>query len=212
MLDRLSQHPKNPERVWETVANAPFPPRTESRIPKRILVRLSNPEKGRLEITHTVDISCHGAQVVSRRFFQPSEQLLVQSVRGSLYSRARVAHYRSLTQDSYLLGLHLYDPTQDWTASGSFQKLSGTAKASLKKRSVHPHEVLKELHSLLEEYRPMWYAEKQRERDLAALRLPTPPEALLELVSLLEEYAPTWYSEKQRDRALAALQVLSLVE
>lgn len=194
------------------MANAPFPLRTESRIPKRILVRLSNPERGRLEITHTVDISGHGAQVVSRRFCRPSEQLLLQSIRGSLYSRARVAHYRSLTQDSYLVGLHLYDPTQDWTASGSFQKLPGTAKASLKKRSVNPHKILKELHSLLEEYAPMWYAEKQRERDWAALRLPTPTEALLELVSLLEEYAPAWYSKKQRDRALAALRVLGLVE
>lgn len=172
-------------------------------------MRLTNPEKGRLEITPTVDISCHGAQVVSRRFCQPSEQLLVQSIRGSLYSRARVAHYRSLTDDSCLLGLHLYDPTQYWTTSDSFQKLSGPPNAFLKKRSVHPHQVLKELLTLLEEYSPTWYAEKQRDWALAATQLPE--QVLLECVSLLEEYAPTWYTKKQRNRALAALRVLGFV-
>lgn len=192
------------------MANAPFPLRAESRIPKWILVRLSNPEEGRLEITPTVDISRHGAQVVSRRFCQPSEQLLVQSIRGSLYSRARVAHYRSLTHDSYLVGLHLYDPTQYWTTSGSFQKLPGTANAFLEKRSVNPRRVLNELFTLLEEYSPPWYTEKQRDWALAATRLPE--QVLVECVSLLEEYAPAWYTKKQRNRALAALRVLGLVE
>ena len=175
-----------------------------------MLVRLWNPENAGLEITPTIDISGHGAQVVSKRFRQPNDQLLVRSIRGSLYSRARVAHYRSLTKDSYMVGLHLYRPTPDWQTSVSLPKSPKTAQASLPKRSANPNEALTELCLLLEEYAPTWYTEEQRARALAARRLPA--EALLELVVLLEEYAPTWYTEKQRDRALAALQVLGLLD
>jgi hypothetical protein len=175
-----------------------------------MLLRLWNLEHARLEITPTVDISWHGAQVVSKRFRQPNDQLLVRSIRGSLYSRARVAHYRSLTEDSYMVGLHLYRPTPDWQTSVNLQKPSKTADTSLPKRSVDPTKALTELCLLLEEYAPTWYTEEQRARALAARRLPA--EALLELVVLLEEYAPSWYTEKQRDRALAALQVLGLLD
>jgi hypothetical protein len=175
-----------------------------------MLVRLWNPENAGLEITPTIDISWHGAQVVSKRFRQPNDQLLVRSIRGSLYSRARVAHYRSTTNDSYMVGLHLYGPTRDWQTSVNLQKASKTADTSLPKRSVNPHEALTELCLLLEEYAPTWYTDEQRGRALAARRLPA--ETLLELVALIEEYAPTWYTEKQRDRALAALQVLGLVD
>lgn len=197
------------------MVNPPPEGRTESRIPKRILVRLWNLENDGFEITPTVDISSHGAQVVSRLVWQPNEQLLVQSVRGNLYSRARVAHYRSLTYDSYMVGLHLHHPTQDWKTSVNLQKLSKASNTSEQLHSVNPdavnpNEVLMELCALLEEYAPTWYTEKQRDRALAARRLPT--EVLLELVALLEEYAPTWYTDKQRDRALAALRALELLD
>lgn len=190
--------------------NPPPEVRAESRISKRILVRLWNLENDGFEITPTVDISSHGAQVVSRLVWQPNEQLLVQSIRGNLYSQARVVHYRSLTYDSYMVGLHLHHPTQDWKTSVNLQKLPKAANTSQQPQSVNPNEVLMELSALLEEYAPTWYTERQRDRALAARRLPT--EALLELVALLEEYAPTWYSEKQRDRALAALRALELLD
>lgn len=194
----------------KSLANPPPQGRAESRIPKRILVRLWNLENDGFEITPTVDISSHGAQVVSRLVWQPNEQLLVQSIRGNLYSQARVAHYRSLTYDSYMVGLHLHHPTQDWKTSVNLQKLSKAPSTSQQPQSVNPNEVLMELCALLEEYAPTWYTEKQRDRALAARRVPT--EVLLELVALLEEYAPTWYTEKQRDRALAALRALELLD
>lgn len=192
------------------MANPPPEGRAESRISKRILVRLWNLENEGFEITPTVNISSHGAQVVSRLVWQPNEQLLVQSIRGNLYSRARVAHYRSLTYDSYMVGLHLHHPTQDWKTSVNLQKLSKAANTSQQPQSVNPNEVLVELCALLEEYAPTWYTEKQRDTALAARRLPT--QALLELVALLEEYAPTWYTEERRDRALAALRALELLD
>ncbi len=197
------------KRSRKFLADPPSEGRAETRIPKRMLVRLWNPENAGLEITPTIDISWHGARVVSKRFRQPNDQLLVRSIRGSLYSRARVAHYRSVTNDSYMVGLHLYRPTRDWQTSVNLQKSSKTADTSLPKRSVNPHEALTELCLLLEEYAPAWYTDEQRGRALAERQLPAG--ALLELVALLEEYAPTWYTEKQRDRALAALQVLGLL-
>ena len=192
------------------MANSTPEGRAESRIPKRILVRLRKPENDGFEITPTVDISWHGAQVVSRLFWQPNEQLLVQSIRGNLYSQARVAHYRSLTYGSYMVGLHLHHPTQRWKTSVNLQKLSKPASTSSPPRAVNPHDVLMELYALLEEYAPAWYAEKQRERASAARRLPA--EVLLELVALLEEYAPTWYTQKERERALTALRLLGLLD
>lgn len=77
-------------------------------------------------------------------------------------------------------------------------------------QSVNTTEVLGELCVLLEEYAPSWYSAKQRNRVLAALRLPT--DVLVELCALLEDYAPSWYSEEKRNRALATLRGLGLLE
>ena len=100
-----------------------IPRRSESRVAKRILVRLSYPEKGESEIAPTVDISCHGVRVVSRRFWPPNLRVSVQSISGQLYSRARVAHCQLLTNDSYATGLELFRPTEVWT---KFSKVSTT--------------------------------------------------------------------------------------
>jgi hypothetical protein len=89
--------------------------RAESRIPMRMFVKLSNPENGEFELTSTVDISCHGARVVSRNFRETDQRVLIRSIRGNLYSHARVVHCRSLTKDSYAVGLELFHPTGDWT-------------------------------------------------------------------------------------------------
>jgi len=84
----------------------------------RMFVKLSIPESGRFEIAHTVDISCHGARVASRTLWRRNEHLLVQSIRGGLWSRARVAHCQSLTEGSYVIGLEMYSPVGDWTVIG----------------------------------------------------------------------------------------------
>lgn len=89
--------------------------RAESRIPLKMFVKLSDPENGKFELTTTVDISCHGARVVSRSFREPDQHVLIRSIRGNLYSHARVVHCRSLTDNSYAVGLELYHPTGDWT-------------------------------------------------------------------------------------------------
>lgn len=111
LLDRPVQHtPRDSPLASETP-----PCRTESRIPKRILVRLSYPENGEFEIAPTVDISGHGARVVSKRLWQPNIRLSVQSISGDLYSRARVVHCKALANNSYVIGLEMFHPSGDWT-------------------------------------------------------------------------------------------------
>jgi PilZ domain len=106
--------PETSEPDRNSLAVMPLPPRAEWRIPKRMLVKLSDPEKSDFEITRTVDISGHGARVVSKRSWRPNLQLSVLSISGKLYSFARVAHCQSREDGSYAVGLELFRPSADW--------------------------------------------------------------------------------------------------
>jgi hypothetical protein len=78
-------------------------------------LRLFDPEKREFLITLTIDISRHGACVMSKNSWQPNANISVHSMGGSLYSSARVAHCRSLKDSSYYaVGLELVDPSPDW--------------------------------------------------------------------------------------------------
>jgi hypothetical protein len=112
-----------------SLASETPPCRTESRIPKRILVRLSYPENGKFEIARTVDISGHGARVVSKRFWQPNVRLSVQSISGDLYSRARVVHCKALANTSYVIGLELLQPSGDWAKLSEVSRRAGRRPA-----------------------------------------------------------------------------------
>lgn len=82
-----------------------------------MLVRLFDPEKRDSEISLTIDVSSHGARVVSKKFWQPNLDIVVHSMGGSMYSRARVVHCQSFKDRSYTVGLELTDPTSDWIES-----------------------------------------------------------------------------------------------
>ena len=116
--------------IRNTLASVTPPRRTEIRIPKRMLVRLSYPENGKSEIAPTVDISCHGACVISKSFWQPYVRLSVQAICGDLYSRARVVYCQSLGNASYVIGLELFQPSGDWT---KFSKAPRQPKGSDKR-------------------------------------------------------------------------------
>lgn len=90
-------------------------------------MKLYTPESATFEISPTVDISRHGARVVTRNIWQPNQQVLVRSIRGNLYSRARVAYCHPQTDDvpgdraavnTYVVGLELYCRLGDWTKDG----------------------------------------------------------------------------------------------
>jgi hypothetical protein len=142
----------------------------------RVLVKLSIPGSGKFEITPTVNISSHGTRVVTRSLWKTNEHLLVRSIRGNLYSRARVAYCQSLTDDSYAVGLQLYHPTKDWTTLG--ERPGGVDSAREHRTLSEPQteqekaiEVFREIYEMLEDYAPAWYSEELHERAKKALRV-----------------------------------------
>jgi hypothetical protein len=97
------------------LADAPLLRRKETRIPVKLFVNLHSPDNPNFEVASTIDISCHGARVVTKTFWQPNQHLSVRSIRGNLYSRARVVHCQRYTYDSFAVGLEMYYPEGDWT-------------------------------------------------------------------------------------------------
>ena len=90
--------------------------RKEQRVALKMFVTLSSPGDASSEIAPTIDISCHGARVVTRRSWRPDEQIAVRSIRGNLYSRARIVHCQPYKDNSFVIGIQMYYPTGDWTA------------------------------------------------------------------------------------------------
>jgi hypothetical protein len=97
----------------------PSPPlsRKEQRVSLKMFVKLSSPDNPASEIAPTIDISCHGARLVTRRSWRPDEQISVRSIRGNLYSRARVVHCQPYLANTFIVGIQMYYPTGDWTTS-----------------------------------------------------------------------------------------------
>ena len=106
--------------------DAPLLRRAESRISLKMFVKISDPVTGAFEITSTIDVSCHGARVLTKNRWATNRDLIVQPIRGSLSSSGRVAHCETRRDGSYEIGLELYPPTEDWTRSGKLpSKLLG---------------------------------------------------------------------------------------
>jgi len=97
------------------VAGTQITDRKEQRVALKMFVKLSSPDSPSSEIAATLDISCHGARVVTHRKWRPDEQVSVRSIRGNLYSRARVVHCQPHNDHSYVIGIQMYYPTGDWT-------------------------------------------------------------------------------------------------
>ncbi len=90
--------------------------RKEIRVPLKMFVNLSTSENPSFEIAPTVDISCHGARVVTARNWQLNEQLSIRSIRGSFKCLGRVAHCQPDTSNRFVIGIEIYS-SGDWTAA-----------------------------------------------------------------------------------------------
>ncbi len=77
------------------MATGPPLRRTEIRTPMKVLVELCSFENVTYELTYTVDVSAHGARVLTKNPWQSNQHLTVRSVQGNMYSRARVAYCQS---------------------------------------------------------------------------------------------------------------------
>jgi hypothetical protein len=82
-----------------------------------MFVRLYLPDTDSFEMARTIDISRHGARVATRRFWATNQHLLLRSLRGNLSSYARVVHGATLAENSYCLGLELYNPVGGWAGA-----------------------------------------------------------------------------------------------
>lgn len=73
--------------------------------------------------------------------------------------------------------------------------------------------VLQDLHRLLEDYAPGWYAYKHHRRSELGLQQQghTEAQAFISLYNLLEEYAPRWYTNELREEARWAAEHLKKV-
>jgi hypothetical protein len=89
--------------------------RKEARIPAKMFVNLYDPDHPTFELAPTIDISCHGARVVTKKIWQPNQHLSVRSIRGNFYSHARVIYCQPYKDDSFVIGIEMYYPTGDWT-------------------------------------------------------------------------------------------------
>jgi hypothetical protein len=89
--------------------------RAEPRISMRMFVKLSVRGSNAFELTPTINVSCHGARVETKKLWESGEQVWVRSIRGNLFSFARVAYCQPQPDGTYALGLDLQFPTGDWT-------------------------------------------------------------------------------------------------
>ena len=94
--------------------------RKEDRVPLKMFVNLSSPDDPSFELAPTIDISCHGARVLTRRYWQPNQQLSIRSIRGSIKSFGRVAHCEPATDNRFVIGIEIYS-SGDWTASDTME-------------------------------------------------------------------------------------------
>jgi hypothetical protein len=89
--------------------------RSEIRTRLKVLVELCSFESAIYEFAYTVDVSSHGARVLTKNPWQSNQRLAIRSVHGNLYSPARVAYCQSVGGRSFAIGLELHQPTGDWT-------------------------------------------------------------------------------------------------
>ena len=89
--------------------------RKEDRVPLKMFVNLSTSDDPSFELAPTIDISCHGARVLTRRSWQPNQQLSIRSIRGSVKSFGRVAHCQPYTDNRFVIGIEIFS-LGDWTA------------------------------------------------------------------------------------------------
>ena len=96
------------------MADTSVPRRKVFRVPLKTFVNLSGFDKPSYEIASTIDISSHGARVLTRRRWQPNQDVSVRSIRGAtLNSRARVAHCQPYTGNIFVIGIESYSPIGD---------------------------------------------------------------------------------------------------
>jgi hypothetical protein len=66
------------------------------------------------ETTSTHNISSHGARVTTQRLWEPGSFLLIKSLRGDFWARARVIYWRSFLSSRASIGLEFIVQGGHW--------------------------------------------------------------------------------------------------
>jgi len=92
------------------------PQRAEARTPMRVLVELCSFENVAYEVTYTVNVSHHGARILSKDVWKPNQRLTVRALEGKLNSPGRIAYCHPAESGTYAIGLELDQPSSEWGA------------------------------------------------------------------------------------------------
>jgi len=68
------------------------------------------------ETTTTQNISPHGARVSTQRLWEPGNLLMLKSVRGTFWARARVVYWRSFSSRA-TIGLEFLEQGGEWPSN-----------------------------------------------------------------------------------------------
>ena len=89
--------------------------RNEKRVPMAIPVCLVVAEKRLVaDQAVTVNVSAHGARVLTRRRWQPEEQPRLASSSGELRTPAKIVYCEPLTDGHFCVGLQFLSTIMDW--------------------------------------------------------------------------------------------------
>ena len=105
----------------KALVESPFLRRKESRVPMIAYVNLYSPDSPNFELAPTIDVSCHGARVVTKQIWEPNQKICVRSIRGHLNCDARVVYCYPYKKNVFVIGIELYNPSYDWTRLSVFR-------------------------------------------------------------------------------------------
>lgn len=89
--------------------------RTEKRVAMAIAVSLAVGEKPQLaELAMTVNVSPHGARVITKHRWHPGERPRIASNSGKFQAQAKVVYCEALIDDTFCVGLKFQSVFMDW--------------------------------------------------------------------------------------------------
>jgi hypothetical protein len=90
--------------------------RTELRSAVNVPVELYSLDNAAFEITHTINVSEHGACVSSDTAWAADQRVSIRALDGQLKSHARIVYCQHLCGRGYVIGVQLQQPNGAWPA------------------------------------------------------------------------------------------------
>lgn len=88
--------------------------RTELRSAVNVPVELFSFDNATFEITHTINVSEHGACVSSDTAWAANQRVSIRALDGQLKSHARIIYCQHLCGQGYVVGVQLQQPSGAW--------------------------------------------------------------------------------------------------